>query len=212
MDGGDSEILLSSDFSNPELDLQLAWLNEPKKNPVVKAAPGLLICMDEKTDFWQKTYYEPMHVQDDGHALYMEVSEVKVVMETSFTLKAVNQFDQAGLLVRFDEDHWIKMGIEFVDGTCRLSCVVTNTYSDWSTQDWPLLRLHVRIFRLRNNFVVEGSADGKTWSMMRICHLHVPETASLKMGLMACAPAGGGGQVTFDKLVIKKCSGYHHTN
>ncbi|XP_038061854.1 regulation of enolase protein 1-like isoform X2 [Patiria miniata] len=160
----------------------------------------------------KKTYYEPLHIQDDGHVLCIDVSEVSVVMETSFTLKAVNQFDQAGLMVRYDKDHWIKTGIEFVDGTCRLSCVVTNTYSDWSTEDWPSASLHIRVFRIKNDFVVEGSADGEAWTMIRICHLQVPETASLKMGLMACAPSGRGGEVTFQKLVIKKCGRYHHTN
>ena len=35
-----------------------------------------------------------------------------------------------------DAGRWLKTGIEFVDGAPKLSCVVTNTFSDWSTQRW----------------------------------------------------------------------------
>eukprot|EP00939_MAST-03C_sp_MAST-3C-sp1_P002699 g2699.t1 len=59
-------------------------------------------------------------------------------MTTAFTLQPVSQFDQAGIMVRVDDDCWVKAGVEYTDGMPRLSCVVTNEgYSDWSTQVWP---------------------------------------------------------------------------
>ena len=60
-------------------------------------------------------------------------ANTELTMEVLFELHAVSQFDQAGLIVYVDEDHWLKAGIEVVDGIPRLSCVVTNNYSDWST-------------------------------------------------------------------------------
>ena len=47
------------------------------------------------------------------------------------------QYDQAGLMLRVDESHWIKAGIELADGRLWLSVVVTNGVSDWSQQPAP---------------------------------------------------------------------------
>ena len=66
-------------------------------------------------------------------------------MEVTFELTPVRQFDQGGLFVRFDKEHWIKAGIEVVDGTPRLSCVVTNGHSDWSTQPRPQPAATIRV-------------------------------------------------------------------
>ena len=54
-------------------------------------------------------------------------------MEVAFTIKPTSQFDQAGLIIYKDSEHWLKTGIEYVDGHPKLSCVITNKYSDWST-------------------------------------------------------------------------------
>ena len=41
-----------------------------------------------------RTYYNPLLVADNGHFLYKEVTEDKVMMETTYNLKADQQFDQ----------------------------------------------------------------------------------------------------------------------
>ena len=53
-------------------------------------------------------------------------SSEELCMEVTFELTPARQFDQGGLFVRVDDEHWIKAGIEVVDGKPRLSCVVTN--------------------------------------------------------------------------------------
>ena len=140
-----------------------------------------------KKDFWRKTYYCPLLVKDDGAILYAALSLNTVyTVTTAFTLYAQSQFDQAGIVVRLDHEHWIKTGIEVVDGKARLSCVVTNGYSDWSTQPWEqepttsdsgnatmtrvecTIRVHCRT---EGNFVVESCRNGKDWELVRICHL-----------------------------------------
>lgn len=57
-----------------------------------------------------------------------------MVSEVLLTHGVYAKFDQAGVIVYQDPDHWLKAGIEASDGQPRLSAVVTNTYSDWSTQ------------------------------------------------------------------------------
>ena len=42
-------------------------------------------------------------------------------------------YDQAGLMVRLDEKHWMKCGSEFVEGKRWASVVFTHDFSDWST-------------------------------------------------------------------------------
>ena len=79
-------------------------------------------------DFWRKTYYDPVFVKDDGSALLAAVPTDRAIMaETSFSISdTTRQFDQAGIYVRIDSEHWLKTGIEIVDGKPRLSCVCTN--------------------------------------------------------------------------------------
>lgn len=156
-----------------------------------------------KKDFWRKTYYRPVLVKDDGAVLYANLSTDQVyTVTTSFTLMAVSQFDQAGLFLRLDAEHWIKTGIEVVDGKARLSCVVTNGYSDWSTQPWeqqqeqttetsttsekaPVTKTRVdctiRVHcRTEGNYVVEacrrrGKDDADDWELVRICHVSLAQ-------------------------------------
>lgn len=141
----------------------------------------LLLAPPAKKDFWRKTYYEPvLLVKDDGPFLYTTIQEshLPVTIETSFSLTAKNQFDQAGILIRLDHEHWIKTGIEVVDGTPRLSCVVTNGFSDWSTQTWHEAAIKIRVHILPQrggSFVVEAAPiDGEeqSWSFLRIAHMH----------------------------------------
>ncbi|HEY0298503.1 MAG TPA: DUF1349 domain-containing protein, partial [Arachidicoccus sp.] len=42
------------------------------------------------------------------------------------------RFDQSGLMLRTDHEHWIKAGVEYVDGKLNVSAVVTNIKSDWN--------------------------------------------------------------------------------
>lgn len=154
-------------------------------------------------DFWRKTYYQPLMVKDDGPFLYTSVpmEEFPCTVETSFTMTPKCQFDQAGIMIRMDHEHWIKTGLEYVDGEPRLSCVTTNSFSDWSTQPWSMtesnpaectLRIRVSLFPQHGgSFVVEAcpyvedqAEKDKKWTFVRICHLH----RDLKQDLLNDAP------------------------
>lgn len=180
----------------------------------------------------RKTYYQPVVCKDDGPCLFASVPAADVVtMETSFTLKPVRQFDQAGLCVRLDNEHWVKTGIEVVDGAPRLSCVVCNVYSDWSTQPWSEPALRVRIHKIRESLVVEaGKLDGDEWSFIRIAHLSLgskveadplattscnegaaPPDGMVWMGVFACCPEEQAGcTATFHSFSIVEGTTFEH--
>ncbi|CAH1799640.1 unnamed protein product [Owenia fusiformis] len=197
---------------------RLKWLNEPHKVELkTKDGAGIRIFPDDKTDFWQKTYYPNNMRNNNGHMLAMEIPvDSNVMAETHFNLEPVHQFDQAGLMLRLDDEHWIKTGIEVVDGAPKLSCVVTNVYSDWSTTEWPTNNLTIRLYKLDSDIVVEHLTPNKDtgkWEFMRIARLRTDDTPHLKtctLGLFACAPTKSDFSVVFDYLSIKNSKGFHH--
>lgn len=54
---------------------------------------------------------------------------------------------------------YIWKGLEYVDGACFMSCVVTNNWSDWSTQAWNSNKLAIRIHKIQDDYVV-------SWNMV----------------------------------------------
>ena len=224
-----SESWAGSPFTDNCNEKQEGWKIENKK--LLFAPPG-------KNDFWRKTYYEPLLVKDDASFLYSTVPEssLPVTIETSFSLTPKSQFDQAGIIIRLDKEHWIKTGIEVVDEQPRLSCVVTNGFSDWSTQPWssPALKIRVHILaRHGGSFVIEAAPIGTNeWTFIRIAHMNIhfnhdllndhPTTQAAEeglsappgtifLGVFAACPIDQAGMVaTFDHLSIRQGSDFVH--
>jgi regulation of enolase protein 1 (concanavalin A-like superfamily) len=187
--------------------------------------------------------YQPSfrYRQDDGPCLFATLpNDVVATVQTDFSLNPKRQFDQAGLAVRFDSNHWIKTGIEVVDGVPRLSCVVCNVYADWSTQVWPEPRARIRVhLRGDSSFVVEAapftSTSDSDWAFVRICHLspgmvhqddplrdHPNATSafvgpsappkSVWAGVFACCPDEQAGcTATFTNFTVTRGSSFDHT-
>ena len=72
-----------------------------------------------------------------------------------FSLENANQrFDQAGLKVFCDPTHWVKAGVEVVEGILNMSYVVTLGISDWSVLPWQnLTNVALRVSCVRNSLV-----------------------------------------------------------
>ena len=64
--------MIEESFGKPELNPQLAWLNEPDVWSVDTAARRLAVWPGAQTDFWQRTHYG--FTADSGHFLHAPVS------------------------------------------------------------------------------------------------------------------------------------------
>ena len=175
-------------FDNQDLPPEWHWHNEPEEWSITN---GCLVIQTELTDFWQKTHYG--FEKDDGHFLYCELKG-DAVLRSKLTMLPQHQYDQAGLMVRVNQDCWIKASLEFENPTLsRLGSVVTNFgYSDWSTQDCSpaIHELDLRITRTGPDYLIEFNKDG-VWSQLRMTHLHSEET-TVQCGIYACSPVAIG--------------------
>ena len=102
----------------------------------VWAADGdtITVTAEPDTDFWRKTHYG--FIRDNGHFYYQEVAgDFRCEVKVSGGYAAL--YDQAGLMVRLDDETWLKCGIEFVEGVRYVSAVVTRDFSDWSVVALP---------------------------------------------------------------------------
>jgi regulation of enolase protein 1 (concanavalin A-like superfamily) len=169
----------------------LQWLNNPTlwnvtdptgeeegsegKCFITETGASLSIQPPAKKDFWSKTFYTPLLVKHDASALLGSVPlDREATIGVDFEYTAVTQFDQAGLLVYVDDEHWIKCGIEFCDCQSRLSVVVCNKCSDWSTQVWPSFGARLKVHKVlqSDSVLIEAAPlDSNDFHFVRIAHL-----------------------------------------
>jgi uncharacterized protein len=174
------------------------WLNPPARTWHDNS--DLLVEAVEGSDFWRSTAYGFVH--DSGHALLVGFPEATAV-EVRFMLDYDQQFDQAGVLVRADEETWIKAGIEVSDGAPQLGAVVTNGMSDWSiapVPDWLGRQIALRASRSTNALTVRARVDSEPWQLVRVAPL--PAGRTLAVGPYCCAPTRAGLVVRFRGAVL----------
>jgi uncharacterized protein len=169
------------------------WLNEPRK----WSRKGAVISMTAhpKTDFWRKTFYG--YITDNGHVFYKPVngdfvSTVRVAADYAAL------YDQAGIMVRYDESNWMKCGVELVNGRHNVSTVITRDYSDWGAIALPdaPASLWIRVARKGGALTISWSRDGQKFEDVRQGWLS--PAPSLDVGLMCAAPEGPGFEARFE--------------
>ncbi|MGK7951658.1 MAG: DUF1349 domain-containing protein [Xenococcaceae cyanobacterium] len=188
----------------------MEWLNEPvnwsnsDKQIVVNTLP--------KTDFWRITHYG--FIRDNGHFYFERVNTDFVVdVEIRGNYKAL--YDQAGIMIRVDEKHWIKAGIEYVDGVQNLSAVVTHNYSDWSMT--PLhpspSSLRLRVERHQEAIHISYADENSNYVPFRLAYFpsELSEASAqrereLQVGIMCASPEGEGFEVVFENYRLKEQS------
>jgi hypothetical protein len=175
----------------------MQWYNEP----LIWNVQGdkIYITSGAKTDFWRETHYG--FIRDNGHFFYQQV-EGDFIVEVKVSGEYRELYDQSGLMVRLNERHWLKCGIEFVEGIQQVSAVVTRDYSDWSVvplADNPA-SLWVRVIRRSTAVEVQYSLDGEQYKMLRLAYLTPVET--LDVGVMCASPEGNGFPMTFEGFKI----------
>ena len=188
-------------FSGPRLPPQFRWHCEPSSWSVGDG--GLHLATDAPTDFWQRTHYGIR--ADNGHFLYVEVAGDFVLTVRVF-FHPVHQYDQAGLMVRISADCWLKSSVEFEpSGPGRLGAVVTNHgYSDWSSQNVPpdVREVWLRLRREADDYLVDASSDGRSWTQLRMAHLHEQHEGPVACGVYASSPREPGLTCEFRELSI----------
>jgi len=151
------------------------------------------------TDFWQKTHYG--FERDNGHCLFTKLDKDFIFFsQLEFNFKGL--FDQCGVMVRINQNNWIKASIEYEDEKIsKLGSVVTNLgYSDWAmtTISSNIKTMWYKVKRNEKDFQIENSLDGEHWSLMRITHLHM-DFKTIEIGIYACSP-----EESSFKCMIKK--------
>ncbi len=109
-------------------------------------------------------------------------------------------------MIRADEKHWIKTGIEYVDGVQNLSAVVTHNYSDWSMT--PLhpspSSLRLRVERHQEAIQISYADENSNYVPFRLAYF--PSIRDLQVGIMCASPEGEGFEVVFGNYRLKKQS------
>ena len=193
-------ILLMGAFSNLSAQTwnKMQWFNEPENWKVENNS--LLMFVTPQTDYWRISHYG--FTVDDAPFYYGEYGG-EFEASVKITGQYKERFDQAGLMIRLDNENYIKAGIEFVDGKYNLSVVVTHRTSDWSviTLDRPVDFIYIKTVRRLDAIEVFYSFDGKEWVMMR--NAWMQDNHPVKVGVMGASPDGQGFEVKFEDFKVK---------
>jgi regulation of enolase protein 1 (concanavalin A-like superfamily) len=174
------------------------WINEPPSHREANGA--LTVVTGKETDWWNNTFYGFKHLS--GHFRGTPVTG-DFSLTVSFSAPYATLYDQAGAMLRVDDDNWLKCGVEFTDGRKNFSVVVTrDDQSDWSVM--PIdgavgSPVALRLTRHAEALRVEVETDGK-FRLVRLAYLRMPET--VEAGPMCCSPVGEGLSVTFHSVLF----------
>ncbi len=177
---------------------RMQWFNEPEKWAI--DGNKLTMQVTPQSDYWRISHYG--FTVDDAPFFYtLRGGEFEAKVKISGDYKV--RFDQAGLMLRIDEENYIKAGIEFVDGKYNLSCVVTHHTSDWSVieLDKPVDHVWIKAVRRLDAVEIFYSFDDVEYTMMRNCWLE--DNTPVMVGMMAACPDGNGFKATFEEFKIK---------
>ena len=188
----------------------LKWTREPECYKI--GSDMVEIVTKPHTDLWQRTYY---HFQNDNApVLQMETEEkyFSFVVRTEFT-ESHHRFDQCGIVMYLDSENWLKASVEYENEEYQhLGSVVTNNgYSDWATTviESSIKTMWYRFSRREDDYCIECSADGVTFSQMRICHMH-RGGGKIRFGIYACSPEESSFKAVFSNMQIMECQWKAH--
>lgn len=182
----------------PATDTAVPWSAGAWSAPPVDArADGedLLVECVEGSDAWRHTAYGFVH--DDAHGLLAPLPTGHAV-EVALVADQSDQFDQAGVLLRADEETWVKAGVEFCDGSLQAGAVVTLGRSDWSVRhvpDWTGRHVTVRASRSGDAVTIRARVDDGPFDLLRVAPF--PPDAQVSAGPYCAAPSRSGLVVRF---------------
>ena len=175
----------------------MQWLNEPA---IWQRTDDVLrVSVDPGTDFWRATGYGYIH--DNGH-VYGERLPGDLDVSVRLRCTFAHQYDQAGIMLRADEQTWLKTGVEFFEGRPRLSTVLTLGWSSWMVADLPtdLEEITLRMSRRGDAVEIRYAAGDSAAELAALVFL--PPDCEVLAGIMCAAPEGSGFIVSFHDLRI----------
>ncbi len=188
----------------------LTWTREP---PEYTIAPDRIeITTVPHTDLWQRTYYRFRN--DNAPVLQTETDEkyFSFVVKTDFT-QSRHRFDQCGVVMYLDAENWLKASVEYENEAFgHLGSVVTNHgYSDWVTTAVPadVKTMWYRLSRREDDYRLECSRDGVSFSQMRVCHMW-EGAGTIRFGVYACSPEESSFRAVFTDMKITPCAWEAH--
>ena len=178
----------------------LEWQSPPPEWAI--EGNRLQVVTGDKTDFWNRTFYD--FVRKDGHLFYQLVDgdfSVEVTLHAAFE----TLYDQLGLMIRADDENWLKTGLEYSDGRAQFSTVLTRDgWSDWSTsaisKEEAEAGTRIRLTRHGNVLRVQKLDPQGVWHLMRLGFLDLPLAA--QVGLMCCSPERAGFRAMYSDFHI----------
>lgn len=186
------------------------WTRKPQEYKIEDNR--LEIITEPHTDLWQRTYYHFRN--DNAPAFQMETDEpfFSFVVKTDFA-ESCHRFDQCGVVMYLDSENWLKASVEYENERYQhLGSVVTNDgYSDWATTalDASVQSMWYRFSRREDDYCIENSTDGITFSQMRICHMRQGK-GTIQFGVYACSPENSSFRAVFTDMVLLECQWQAH--
>ncbi len=189
---------------------RMTWTRRPRQFSI--QPERVAITTEPHTDLWQRTYY---HFRNDNAPLLQLETEDRFfsfVVKTDFT-ESHHRFDQCGVVMYLDADNWLKASVEYENESFQhLGSVVTNHgYSDWATTAIPaeVKTMWYRLSRREDDYCVECSPDGVSFTQMRVCHMW-EGAGAIRFGVYACSPEESSFTAVFTDLSVTDCAWKAH--
>lgn len=184
--------------------MEFKWLNESK---LTKTGDKIVMYAPGQTDFFNggaATSEEgdlPANLCNAPY-YYTEVTG-NFVLRVKVSHQFKDTYDSASVMVMQDMEHWAKACFELTDfGTHAAVSVVTKGESDDANgcniegnTAW------LQVCRVGRSFAFHCSVDGENFYMTRFFNMDCGDT--VKVGLLAQAPTGSGGERVYEDLTIE---------
>ena len=189
---------------------KFSWTREPESCTI--NGDIIEVVTKPHTDLWQSTYY---HFRNDNAPVFqMETDEqyFSFVVKTEFE-ESHHRYDQCGIVMYLDSENWLKGTVEYENEKYQnLGSVVTNQgYSDWATTaiDPSIKSMWYRFSRREDDYSIEWSEDGITFTQMRVCHMHRGK-GRIRFGIYACSPEESSFKAVFSHMQMMECQWKAH--
>jgi len=175
------------------------WLNEPEEWSQMRTTVEMRV--PPGTDYWRMTRTDECN--DNAPFYFLEIEgdfEVRCKVKANYGAPD----DQAGIMIREDEENWIKCGIQMIGDVPHMFATITHDYSDMSMHPLPHLPefMWVHAKKIGDGLEVYISEDSFDW--MQIRQGDITDDSILQIGLYAASPRSDEGlDATFEDFMIK---------